>query len=248
MVNVPLTRVPRTMKAALAMAVLGCASGNAWAQYSPSHERVPFRYERSVAAPITSYFKPLAIGAMLSAWSLRYDLASNSRFARGFWETDLVDVGDAYGNGGYLSAMGAGFWGLGTALGDTAMRHTGQAVLTGMLLDGICVTSLKLATQRERPDGSDRRSFPSGHTSGAWTVSTILARRHGPIVGVPAYTLASLTAVARMEDSRHYLSDVIAGATIGFVIGRIVTRHHTEAGLPLSAQFDGRRASFGLAF
>jgi membrane-associated phospholipid phosphatase len=185
---------------------------------------------------------------MLTAWSLQYDALSRKEFTRGVWETDLVDFGDTYGNGGQLTAMGAGLWSIGTIAGDTMLRHTGQLVLAGMLLDGACVTALKLATQRERPDGSDRRSFPSGHTSGAWTVSTILARRHGMAVGIPAYALASMTAVARMEDRRHYLSDVVAGAAIGLVIGRVVTRDPADGGMPMSARFDGRKAAIGIAF
>ena len=43
------------------------------------------------------------------------------------------------------------------------------------------------------------------------------------LLALPAYALASLTALARMEDSKHYASDVIAGAFLGIIVGRLVT-------------------------
>jgi membrane-associated phospholipid phosphatase len=96
-------------------------------------------------------------------------------------------------------------------------------MMKGLILDVIAVTALKSAVGRTRPDGSDTRSFPSGHTSGAFTISTILSRRHGWKVGIPAFGLATFTAIARMEDNRHYFSDVVAGAAIGIAVGQLVT-------------------------
>src|SRR5438552_4155792 len=42
---------------------------------------------------------------------------------------------------------------------------------------------------------------------------------------LPAYTVASYVAISRLHDNVHYLSDVMAGSTIGIVAGRTVTRH-----------------------
>jgi membrane-associated phospholipid phosphatase len=96
-------------------------------------------------------------------------------------------------------------------------------MMKGLLLDIIAVTALKSMVGRTRPDGSDTRSFPSGHTSGAFTISTILSRRHGWKVGIPAFGLATFTAIARMEDNRHYFSDVVAGAAIGIAVGQLAS-------------------------
>jgi membrane-associated phospholipid phosphatase len=43
-------------------------------------------------------------------------------------------------------------------------------------------------------------------------------------VGVPAYVLASGIGLSRVESNRHNLSDVLAGATIGLIVGRTVAR------------------------
>lgn len=50
----------------------------------------------------------------------------------------------------------------------------------------------------------------------------MLLQRFGWRAGVPAYAVASLVTTSRIRDNRHYLSDVVFGATIGMVAGRTV--------------------------
>ena len=83
---------------------------------------------------------------------------------------------------------------------------------------------LKYSIQRTRPDGSDSLSFPSGHTSTAFSLATVATQHYGWKVGVPAYLLASGIGYSRIEKDKHYLSDVLAGATLGILVGRTVTR------------------------
>ncbi|CAH0533657.1 hypothetical protein VST7929_01528 [Vibrio stylophorae] len=71
----------------------------------------------------------------------------------------------------------------------------------------------------ERPDKSDDDSFPSGHTANAFAAATTLYRRYGWEVGVPAYTVATLVGVGRVEAEKHYWRDVLAGAAIGTIAG-----------------------------
>lgn len=168
--------------------------------------------------------QPLVLGATLSYWASKQDLKARDLFrGDGWWGIDLIDVGDAYGDGLYLAGLSGVTWGMGRIAHNPALQKTGQKMVLGLAIDGILVTGIKLAARRRRPDGSDTRSFPSGHTSGAFTVSTILARRQGWKIGVPAYLVASMTAIARMEDHRHYASDVVAGAFLGYAIGRLIS-------------------------
>jgi len=83
---------------------------------------------------------------------------------------------------------------------------------------------LKYTVQRPRPDGSDNLSFPSGHTSAAFSLATVAEHHYGWKVGVPAYLLASGIGLSRIESNKHNLSDVLAGATIGLIVGRTVSR------------------------
>jgi membrane-associated phospholipid phosphatase len=83
---------------------------------------------------------------------------------------------------------------------------------------------LKVTARRERPDGSNNQSFPSGHASNAFTLATVAERHYGWKVGAPAYALAAAVGYSRIVRDKHYLSDVVAGATLGYIVGRTVVR------------------------
>lgn len=83
---------------------------------------------------------------------------------------------------------------------------------------------LKRTTRVTRPDGSDRHSFPSGHTATAFMTATMLTHEYGhhsPWVGVGAYTLATATGLLRVSGHKHWLSDVFTGASIGMFSAEI---------------------------
>ena len=92
------------------------------------------------------------------------------------------------------------------------------------LINAGYTTLLKEVVHRERPNGEDNLSFPSGHASNAFALAAVAERHYGWKAGVPAYTLASLVAVSRLQRNKHYLSDVMAGATLGYIVGRTVVR------------------------
>jgi membrane-associated phospholipid phosphatase len=92
-------------------------------------------------------------------------------------------------------------------------------------LEGGIVHSLKKLTGRMRPDGSANNSFPSGHTATAFVAAEFLYQEYkeqslGVCIG--GYTMASLIGIARILKSRHWVSDVVAGAGIGIISTRIV--------------------------
>ncbi|MGN0282487.1 MAG: phosphatase PAP2 family protein [Prevotella sp.] len=91
---------------------------------------------------------------------------------------------------------------------------------TAYALMGISVNVLKTATRVERPDGSSRNSFPSGHTATAFMGAELLRREYwdvSPWIGIAGYTVAAGTGFFRMYNNRHWLTDVIAGAGIGIL-------------------------------
>jgi membrane-associated phospholipid phosphatase len=83
---------------------------------------------------------------------------------------------------------------------------------------------LKAAVGRERPNGQDNKSFPSGHTSNSFALAAVAERHYGWKLGVPAYLAASLVGASRIQQDKHHLSDVVAGATLGYIVGRTVVR------------------------
>ena len=82
---------------------------------------------------------------------------------------------------------------------------------------------LKFAIPETRPDGSDRHSFPSGHTSVSFAAAATLEKRYGWQVGIPAHLVAAFVGVARVKADKHFVRDVLAGGLIGEASGWLLT-------------------------
>jgi membrane-associated phospholipid phosphatase len=80
--------------------------------------------------------------------------------------------------------------------------------------------ALKEMTRVERPDGSDRHSFPSRHTAIAFAGAELLRQEYGDRsvwYGVAGYGVAVGSGFLRVYHNRHWLSDVAVGAGIGIL-------------------------------
>ena len=134
---------------------------------------------------------------------------------------DLFEFGSA-GGGGWAQIGGAlGTYALGLGTGHGQIQILGADLLRAQIVNTALTQSIKMAVQRTRPD-QGRFSFPSGHTSATFATATVLQRHFGWRVSIPAYGLATYVAGSRLQENRHYASDVIFGAAIGVVAGRTV--------------------------
>jgi membrane-associated phospholipid phosphatase len=137
----------------------------------------------------------------------------------------VEEPGEALGGGAFLLggtlALGAGSAATHDASGLTTAKRLALSLGTTTAVVGL----LKRITDRTRPDGSNDYSFPSGHAAGAFAAATVIAREHGRAVGALAYGAAAAAGYARLANNKHYLSDVVAGAIIGRLIGRAFTPH-----------------------
>lgn len=87
--------------------------------------------------------------------------------------------------------------------------------------------ALKFAVHKKRPRGG-KYSFPSAHTSLAFSGASFLGMRYGIAYGVPAYGAASYVGYSRVQSKRHYWSDVICGGMIGVLSGFLFTTPQLE--------------------
>ena len=101
---------------------------------------------------------------------------------------------------------------------------------------------LKIGVGRERPDGSNANSFPSGHSSGAFAAAAVAEENVEslPLSNVERISLrtgfvvlASGTAWARVEAKKHFPTDVLAGAALGNFVSLFI--HNAFLGLDENA-------------
>ncbi len=74
---------------------------------------------------------------------------------------------------------------------------------------------LKYTVREQRPDSTDKDSFPSGHTSSAFSGATLIHKRYGLEYAIPAYIGAIYVGYSRVNSNQHYTRDVLAGAALG---------------------------------
>lgn len=155
-----------------------------------------------------------------------------------------------------LAAFGAyGFVFKSEKVKTTTLLAT-QAYITGGLMESV----IKFVSGRQRPYVKDpnaveteptfhgplyktirdengkklNSSFPSGHTTVAFAAATVFAMeyRDRPWVPILSYSAASLIGLSRITENKHWATDVLVGAALGYVTGRqVVNNYHRYAKL-----------------
>lgn len=117
------------------------------------------------------------------------------------------------------------------AFGVPAVQGDWEGVLeAGGSIGGtmLITEGLKQTFPSRRPDGSDNKSFPSGHTSTSFAAAATLHNRYGWEAGLPAYVVASFVGLSRVEAKKHRVGDVLVGAAIGTATGHLITTKENE--------------------
>ena len=160
-----------------------------------------------------------------------------------------------------LAIIGSFYLG-GTLLKDERARETAQLSLKSLMHALVVSQVLKGIFQRQRPyvengvdgwfthgKGTDYRSFPSGHTTTAWSVATVIAGMYEdkPAVPVICYSLATLVGLSRLSENKHWASDVLVGAALGYAIGRFVLKKYNNR-FNISPMFSGNKAGININY
>lgn len=124
---------------------------------------------------------------------------------------------------------GLGLWGH-----NTKLQEAGLLSLEALADADITTSVLKVVARRERPLDGDHgghfekggSSFPSGHSTQAWALATVIASEYSDHKWVPyvSYGYAALVSTSRVLAQAHFTSDVFVGGAIGFFVGRYVVR------------------------
>jgi membrane-associated phospholipid phosphatase len=118
-----------------------------------------------------------------------------------------------------------------------------DATSASIIAAGLALYPLKFTVGRARPgenlgayhfkpfSGSD--SFPSGHTTEAFALATVIAEHYHSIwIDLGCYGIASAVGYARLDLNYHWASDVLAGAALGTFVGHVVVHvNHNRWGV-----------------
>lgn len=162
---------------------------------------------------------------------------------RSFNKSFPIEFGKMWGEA-YTPIAIAGAFGLhGLLAKDNSTKKIGFEIIQTTIYAGAITTALKLVLGRARPftnEGSKTfgkislfddsfHSLPSGHTTIAFSVSTVLAKNaKSDWIKILCYVPAVLTAVSRVYQDKHWASDVFLAGVIGYSVGSWVTSKHEE--------------------
>jgi hypothetical protein len=118
---------------------------------------------------------------------------------------------------------------------NSYLRDTGFKALAAMGAAGSVDLALKLAFNRQFPSKTGGgqfweggRSFPSGHSATSFAFAAVIAHRypHNPWVKWGAYALATGVSLSRYPAKKHFPSDILIGAALGYVTGTYLAERY----------------------
>jgi membrane-associated phospholipid phosphatase len=166
----------------------------------------------------------LYVGASSTAIAASLDDEIHGFFSKRNTEGIAENIGAELGKPYVVMPAVATVFLLGHKSEDQKFRSFSYALAQGYILDFALTMAMKEAISRERPDKSDQTAFPSGHSSTAFTVGAILQEYYGHKAGLICYSVAGFVALSRVKKDVHWLSDILGGATLGYIVGKTVAR------------------------
>ena len=160
--------------------------------------------------------------------------------------TTVFQGGNVVGNFVFQFGASAATYGIGKLSHNDKTTALGRDLVRAQLLSQGMVQAVKFTVRRERPDGSNKQSFPSGHSASSFATASILHSYFGWKVGLPAYALGSYVGLARMSWNRHHVTDVVMGAGFGIVSAKTVTMSmgKTQFSVGVQPQVGGASINF----
>ncbi len=145
---------------------------------------------------------------------------------------------EPFGSGLY-SMSGIALLGLhGIIFKNNRSLNTSLLGIKTYIITGVVVTLPKILINRHRPYNDNPpnpnifegpstklfKSYPSGHTTSAFALATIIASEYNDnlIIPVTAYSIAGLVGLSRINDNKHWASDVFGGAVLGWAMGKLL--------------------------
>lgn len=204
------------------------ALGNEAKQFGVGLKHLP----RAMIRPVNLAWE-LPIGAATGVLIAKVDQPAADRIQ----SRSFINTASTWSNVGLGAELGSSalMWGLGCHKHHSELSRAGFGTLSAMGAAGAVDLALKLAFNRQFPvtghstgefwEGG--RSFPSGHAATSFAFAAAIAHYypHNRWIKWGAYTLATGVALSRYPAKKHFVSDILMGATVGYVTGNYVASH-----------------------
>jgi membrane-associated phospholipid phosphatase len=186
-------------------------------------------------AAVQWYHVAAGLGVVGLATLADESLRDNLQAHRSSGKDDVARFFRRMGQPEVFGAVGLGTIAVGLIAGNDKVRLAGERISAGLLTAATITSGLKLAVGRHRPGAtptdaftfdpfSSNDSWPSGHTTMAFALAASVSDElHSTPVTIGLYSAASLTAWSRLNDDRHWLSDVVMGSLVGITSAKLMS-------------------------
>jgi hypothetical protein len=173
------------------------------------------------------------VAAVVGVGAVDESLQRDVRRPKSTFADKLAKDTRTFGNYGSFEVLG-GFYLAGLLAHDKrAQETTLDGLFASGIAGGLISPLLKVVVGRNRPNANKgaydfhpfslKVSFPSGEATQAFAVASVISTQYpNPWVELLCYTTAAATSWGRVRQNGHWVSDSLAGALIGFHVGRTV--------------------------
>ena len=157
---------------------------------------------------------------------------------------DIASVFRHMGQPEVYATVGLGTILAGLVASDDDITRAGGRITGSLVTAGLSNSIIKYVVGRKRPNHSTTPepnefepfsgnvSFPSGHTAMAFALATSVSHEvHFLPAQIGLFSAATLTGWSRINDNKHWLSDVVGGAAVGITSAMIMDGKWTIFGL-----------------
>ena len=183
----------------------------------------------------------LVTGATIAVMPFDETITNSTQGNQQYYTSAPVIGGRIYGEWYSIIGVAGAFSVYGLIAHDTSAKKISIELLQAGLYAELMTTILKSVIGRSRPVSTDNaftyhpftffdynsQSMPSGHTTSAFALSTIMSRHaHKTVFKILAYVPAGFTMFSRLYQHQHWLSDEVLAAAIGYFVGNWVVDLH----------------------
>lgn len=215
-------------------------------RYSPAIALAESRFATTSSAPephaIRWYEFAAVAGVIAGSGFLDDDVREYSQNHRTETKDDIARIFRHMGQPEVYATVGLGTLATGLIAGDDDLSRAGGRITASLVTAGVSNSLLKFMFGRKRPNSSTdpdefepftkNASFPSGHTALAFALAASVSNEvHFWPAQVGLYSAATLTGWSRINDNKHWLSDVMGGAAVGVTSAMIMDGRWTMFGI-----------------